>query len=311
MHRIIKIDSSKNNNNLDVFKKLLLNKDILHGLDERNIKIIINENNDTDKFTLKLIGYDGEVKQEYNTFNEETFNEIFGIVDQMPMRRIEIINENINKMDGGDIKLYASNDNGTILKGTGYKNEEVAKSTINLIKKRSIIYQKAVIITMYNRAKFHKNITPEMRDAMKIFKNWLSDNKNTKVKYEYLPIDLINKYEKIADIYDISRVSRGLDKPIKSEYGFLAIYRKVKGDYRKLPFIPIFKKKPNGQDYDILREKFINARLGQMKQRKINLYNKSGKYKDLPTKQHTVLIMNGYSPDKDGLMKRIKLLNEL
>jgi len=40
------------------------------------------------------------------------------------------------------------------------------------------------------------------------------------------------------------------------------------------------------------------------------LYYKSGKYKDLPTKQHLILIMNSYSPDPRGIKKRIKLLDQ-
>jgi hypothetical protein len=59
------------------------------------------------------------------------------------------------------------------LKGTGYAYKEKALYTINLIKIYDLNYQKQVIITMYNRAKFHRYQTQGMLDAMKIYKKWL------------------------------------------------------------------------------------------------------------------------------------------
>lgn len=208
-------------------------------------------------------------------------------------------------------ELYTDNNPNTTIHNTGFKNAKIAQKTLNIIKHRSLIYKRALVNTLYNRAKYHPNITPDMKEAMQIFKTFLNNNKNIKIKYEYLDLNLINKYEKLANIYDISHVARGLEKPVKSDYGFLVIYRKIKGKYYKLPFIPVFKKKPEHGDYDKLRESFINARLGQMKQRKIALYNKTGEFKNLPTVQHVVLIMNGYSPDPNGLKQRLKLLNNL
>ena len=59
------------------------------------------------------------------------------------------------------------------LKGTGYANKEKALYTINLIKIYDLNYQKQVIITMYNRAKYHRYQTQGMLDAIKIYKKWL------------------------------------------------------------------------------------------------------------------------------------------
>lgn len=146
---------------------------------------------------------------------------------------------------------------------------------------------------------------------MKLLKDWLNKNKKNKRKYDYLDLDLIKKYEKLADIYNISKVSRGLEKPIKTEKGLLQVYKENKGNSNKLSFIPIFKNKPNGLDYDIYREKFLNARIGQMKKLKIKLYYDSGKFKGLPTKQHLVMIMNAYSPDEKNLRNKMKLIDLL
>lgn len=202
------------------------------------------------------------------------------------------------------MNLYSNNKHPeTNIKGTGYKDIDAVKKTFELISKRSIIYQKSVIITMYNRAKYHKHITDDMKKGMKLMKKWLVKNENKTYKYEYLDLDIIKKFEPFAKEYDVSRVARGLDKSQKSDKGFLVMYKKY--GKSKLPFIPIFKANPKKGDYDIFREKYINARLGQMKKMKIELYYKEGKYKNLPTKHHMTLIMNGYSPDKN-LLKHLK-----
>ena len=59
------------------------------------------------------------------------------------------------------------------LKGTGYANKEKALKTLELIKDFNLTYQKQVVITMYNRAKYHKYQTKNMIDAMKVYKKWL------------------------------------------------------------------------------------------------------------------------------------------
>jgi len=72
--------------------------------------------------------------------------------------------------------LYEDNHPKTSTKGTGYKDKQKALDTIDIIKDRDIIYQKQVINTMYNRAKYHPYQTGAMREAMKIYKRWLKKN---------------------------------------------------------------------------------------------------------------------------------------
>jgi hypothetical protein len=55
------------------------------------------------------------------------------------------------------MELYSDNKPETTLSNTGYKNKEVAKKTISIIKHRSIIYQKSVIITMKYQQRFPCN----------------------------------------------------------------------------------------------------------------------------------------------------------
>jgi len=69
--------------------------------------------------------------------------------------------------------LYEDKHPKTSLKGTGYANKEKALKTLELIKDFDLTYQKQVVLTMYNRAKFHKYQTKNMLDAMKVYKKWL------------------------------------------------------------------------------------------------------------------------------------------
>lgn len=205
-------------------------------------------------------------------------------------------------------RLYDGNNHPKInITNTGYKNAETALKTIELIKRRSIIYQKALINTLYNRAKYNKNINNDMRQAMSIFSSWLRKHSKDKPMYEYLDLKTISKFEKLANIYNVSRVSRGLDKSSKSDIGFLVAYKKY--GKSKMPFIPKFSAKPSSGDYDSFRQSYLNARIAQMKKMKIPLYYTSGKFKGLPTKFHVTLIMNAWSPDKN-LIDKIYLVND-
>jgi hypothetical protein len=204
--------------------------------------------------------------------------------------------------DVSDSTLYDNFHPEKSLKGTGFKNAKVASNTIKLISKRSLKYQFDVVNTMYNRAKYHPHKTKDMEDAMKIFHKWLKIypklRKNEDSKYKWLPLETIKKYESIADTYKVSEVARGIKKGSKTDKGFLVMYKEVLGKKNKLQYIPVKQNKPNGQDYWSYRIGFINSRLGQMSKAKTPLYYKSGVYKDLPTKQHIILIIHGYSPDK-------------
>jgi len=62
---------------------------------------------------------------------------------------------------------------------TGYGSEEKAKQTLKNIKNFDKKYQLQVVNTMYNRAKYHANQTKGMRDAMKIYKEWLKKGFNS------------------------------------------------------------------------------------------------------------------------------------
>ena len=75
-----------------------------------------------------------------------------------------------------NLSLYADNHPKTSTKGTGFKDKQKALDTLNIIKDRDIIYQKQVVTTMYNRAKYHPHQTVTMKEAMQVFKKWLQKN---------------------------------------------------------------------------------------------------------------------------------------
>lgn len=188
------------------------------------------------------------------------------------------------------------------LQNTGFKDSKTASNTIKLVSKRSLRYQFDVINTMYNRAKYHPNRTKQMEDAMEIYQKWLKKyqklKKNEDNNYKFLSLKQIEKYEKIAELYGVSEVARGIKKGTKTDKGFLQMYKEVDGKASKLQYIPVKLNKPEGQDYWSYRIGFINSRLGQIKKANTQLYYNEGKYKGLPTKQHIILILHGYSPDK-------------
>jgi hypothetical protein len=92
-------------------------------------------------------------------------------------------------MDGGDLNLYSPSK--TKPKAiTGFANKGIAEQTLENIKLFSLPYQKQVVITMYNRAKYHPHKTSDMKEAMKVFSNWMKLNyistrtkKKSKPKY--------------------------------------------------------------------------------------------------------------------------------
>lgn len=83
----------------------------------------------------------------------------------------------MNKKSKINTSLYEDNHPNTSTKGLGFKNKEKALETLKIIKDRDLIYQKQVVNTMYNRAKFHPYQTDDMQEAMKVFKSWLLKHK--------------------------------------------------------------------------------------------------------------------------------------
>ena len=182
-------------------------------------------------------------------------------------------------------KLYTDEHPKLSTKGTGFKDEKIALNTIKIISARSLKYQFDVVNTMYNRAKYHPNQTPDMLKAMVIFKRWLGEytkKKEVENKYkDFLSLDIIASYEKLTDKYNIN------DKYKE----FLKIYKKIKKPY-KLQYILA----NNNEDFYSLRNSLIKSILQKIKENNNKLFYTSGKNIGLPTKNHLILILHAYSP---------------
>ena len=218
-------------------------------------------------------------------------------------------------MNENNMELYTDKNPKTTIKGLGFKNKDKAIYTINKIKDKPIIYQFQAINTMYYRAKHHPHRTKDMEEAMKIFKKWLDNYKKKYMKggnkYKYLKYNIVQKFQKLAEYYNISKVARGLEKPKTSDVGFLNVYKKNKNNPNKLNFIPVKKNKPNGTNWNKTRINRLNAKIGQIKKMKIKLYHTDGKLKGIPTKMHTILIMWAYSPDEKRIINLSKNITNI
>ena len=57
--------------------------------------------------------------------------------------------------------------------GTGYGNRLKAIETLKIIKSVPKVKQTQIVVTMFNRAKFHKYRTKDMEAAMRVFSVWM------------------------------------------------------------------------------------------------------------------------------------------
>ncbi len=89
---------------------------------------------------------------------------------------LDLLSKISKKISKKNISLYSDYHPKTSTKGLGFRNKQIALNTLEIIKNRPYEYQKQVVLTMYNRAKYHPHQTNDMIDAMKIFKNWLNKN---------------------------------------------------------------------------------------------------------------------------------------
>jgi len=287
-------------------KFLLRYKQYKNDFNTRNVILIIKKNNKrSELFNISLYGYDGKLKYVSNKIN--SLPNILKIIDEMPMGKIE------KKIKS--IELYTDAHPKTTVKGTGYKDKKIALKTLELIKNKPLVEQFLIVNILYQRAKYHKYQTKNMRDSMNIFKKWLNNykimkggaaNMNNK-KLPYLPLSLVDTYEKLAEYYDVSRKARGLEKPTTSDEGFLVIYRKVKGDGKLMKTIPCRKDKKNGVNWARKREIELLGKLGQAEKMQLDFFHKTGSLKGLPTKIHINMIMWAYSPFPNKLNKLLPL----
>ena len=80
-------------------------------------------------------------------------------------------------------QLFDPNPRGkSITEGTGFASAKKARKTLKIIKRKPKLYQKQVITTMYYRAKHHPHQTRGMRNAMKVFADYLPKRSKRKTR---------------------------------------------------------------------------------------------------------------------------------
>ena len=213
--------------------------------------------------------------------------------------------------------LFTDDNPESTVPNTGFANKEIVMKTLKDMEHRDIVYQFQVINTMYHRGLSVVKQTKDERkkqditEGLTLYKKWLSDYKSKNRKEEmnsYLSLDVINELEVLAEYYDISRKARGIDTSIKSDKGFLQVYREIKGNEKMLRTIPIKVSNPEGITWDKYRNQYLTRRKTMLKNAGYGLYYTSGELKGMPTKLHVNMIMWGYSPDKKKISSKVYLM---
>jgi len=151
---------TQNYKNNEYKKTKKIYNDNLYEFHKRFIKTKTFINNDD--FFIELIGFDGKVK---HTYKKMDMKKIFRDIERMPMGKLR---------NTKNLSLYADYNPKTTIKKLGFKDKEKALYTINKIKNKNITYQKQVLNTMINRAKYHPYKTKDMDKAIKVFQVYLT-----------------------------------------------------------------------------------------------------------------------------------------
>lgn len=167
-NRIILIETP-NYTNKEYKKTKDIYQEYIKEFHKRFVKIVTLREKDIN-FKIKLIGFDGKIKKEYNNLNP---SKIFKLIDSMPMS---------NLINPTNLSLYSDYNLKTTISGLGFKNEEKAIYTLEKIKDQPLKYQVNVVSTMIGRAKNHPHKNENMEKAIKIFQNWIKNYKKNKNK---------------------------------------------------------------------------------------------------------------------------------
>lgn len=96
--------------------------------------------------------------------------------------------------------------------GMGFKDKRKALDTLKALDGRDISYQYHVVTSFISRTKRTLQITRDedklsnLRDALKIFEDWLTDYKEknrAKENLTYLPIEIIQTYRGLMKKYNV------------------------------------------------------------------------------------------------------------
>jgi hypothetical protein len=128
------------------------------------------------KTPIKKMGFSQRASCKSQGIIARTSKKLKGKYLKSPKYRSKRKSRSRKRYDGSANKSLYNNGRKKPKTITGYGTKEKALETLKNIKKFDKTYQKQVVNTMYNRAKYHKYQTKGMRDSMKVYKTWLNKN---------------------------------------------------------------------------------------------------------------------------------------
>lgn len=102
--------------------------------------------------------------------------------------------------------------------GTGYGSKEKAIETLKIIKSVPKVKQTQIVVTMFNRAKFHKFRNKNMEAAMRIFSIWM---KKRGIKHSFNKKSL-----KISKSKSKSKLTKAYPKTKKNNIKYVQVCSK-------------------------------------------------------------------------------------
>ena len=185
----------------------------------------------------------------------------------------------------------------------GYKDEKVARQSLVKLKKKPINEQLQIIEILVRRALRHPNRTTNMLKAVSLYsayKKQLGSN----VSFPLMTKKLVDYFMPLAEHYQIGLIARGVVESSITDKLFLDIYPKTENDLKEINI-----NQNSNTSWYLFRKRILFKKMKTMRQ----WFHTSGKLNGLPTKEHIVFILWGYSPHVDKLkqIQRRKLIEKI
>ncbi|XP_063231687.1 uncharacterized protein LOC134536084 [Bacillus rossius redtenbacheri] len=209
-------------------------------------------------------------------------------------------------------QLFGSETTETTFQGAGFKDKDKALETIRLLEGRDVSFQFQIINSMYHRAKVILKRTKDaekvknLTEAVETFDAWLNDyraHSRAKENFPYLPLDVVEGYDKLAERY-------GIKQPENGTPSFLQVYRSAEGDLKKLRVLKVDKDDDASVTWDVHRNRNLKHVSERIRAEHLPLYETDLQYRGLPSREHVEMVMWGYSPEPTKVKKVMAQVDE-
>lgn len=186
--------------------------------------------------------------------------------------------------------LYTDDNPSTTIHGTGFKDINAAKHTLDLIAKRSPLYQWQTCNTMYHRAKTHPHKNQEMEKAMNVFRQWLDVTypalkRSTRGFKPLLPKKVVERYLARMD-------SEGVDSRFAKLYAALE-------PRKRLANVLVNPASPQGPDWERTRTDTLDSLVPLEKEKAGFTDEELWQSENKVSRHHLQLIAWAWSPVSD------------